>query len=206
MSCDRLEREIRRWMPLFSAFTAFTPEIPKLYWNVKSQEQRYFTICEDLHKIICYLDCLSEHVNLDHAEIEGIRQLVDDFIDHGFKDAFEELIIQWLEDHRDLVWNALGKMVFFGLTKDGYFCAYVPESWSDIVFDTGAVYGTQEYGRLILRYNVEGQGVIDNTGNQLPSMSNWIREFEDLRERVEKNEITLYTALKPQEVPTDGTR
>ena len=45
-------------------------------------------------------------------------------------------------------------MVFFGLTLDGYFVAYIPESWTQIIFDTGAVYGTPEYGRLILSYDV----------------------------------------------------
>lgn len=199
MPYDALEHRIARWMPFFSAFTAFTPEIPKLYWDVKSQEQRYFTICENLHKIVCYLDCLSDHVNMDHDEIEKLKALFEEFMTSGFDDYFKDRIIEWLDTHQKEVWEALGQMVFFGLTMDGYFCAYVPDSWSDIVFDTGAVYGTQEYGRLILRYNVEGHGVIDNTGNQLPTMSQWMREFEDLKKRVEKNENTLYTALKSKE-------
>ena len=55
------------------------------------------------------------------------------------------------------------KQVYFGLTSDGYFCAYVPDSWSDITFDTGATYGTETYGRLILRFDSDGSGVIDNT-------------------------------------------
>ena len=46
------------------------------------------------------------------------------------------------------------KTVYFGLTLDGYFVAYIPESWTQIIFDTGAVYGTPEYGRLILSYDV----------------------------------------------------
>lgn len=199
MSCDRLERQIARWMPIFSAFTAFTPEIPKLYWDVKSQEQRYFTICENLHKIVCYLDCLSDHVNIDHQEIEDLKQRLDDFIDHGFEDTFAELILQWLTDHQADVWNAVGRMVFFGLTMDGYFCAYVPDSWSDIVFDTGTIYGTYEYGRLILRYNVDGSGVIDNTGTNIGAISTLLHNMEELEKRVAKNENTLYTALQKQD-------
>jgi len=46
-------------------------------------------------------------------------------------------------------------MVFFGVTLDGHFVAYIPESWTDIDFDTGMIYGTPEYGRLILRYEVD---------------------------------------------------
>lgn len=199
MSCDGLERRLARWMPYFSAWTAFTPEIPKLYWDVKSQEQRYFAICKDLHKIICYLDCLSDHVNIDHKEIEELRKLLDDFIDHGFKDTFAALIIQWLDEHQKEVWEHLGKMVFFGLTMDGYFTAYVPNSWSDIVFDTGAIYGTYEYGRLILCYNVDGSADVTTTPTDTGSLTNMLNDLRDLEKRVAKNEITLYTALEKQE-------
>lgn len=188
-----------RWLPYFNAFTAFTPEIPKLYWDVKSQEQRYFVLCEQLHKVICFLDCISDKINLDHNEIEWLKEQFKQFMESGFDDYFYEKMLEWLNTHQQEIWDALGKMVFFGLTLDGYFCAYVPESWSDIVFDTGAIYNTQEYGRLILRYNVEGHGVIDNTGNQLQTQGNLIAEFESLKARVEKNEETLYKALQPKE-------
>ena len=52
------------------------------------------------------------------------------------------------------MWTA-DKNLLFGLTLEGYFVAYCPESWSDIIFDTGMVYGLDTYGRLILRYDVD---------------------------------------------------
>lgn len=189
-----------RWLPFFNAFTTFPPEIPKLYWNVKSEEQRYFLISKHLHKIICYLDCVSEKINIDHEELEKLKELFEEFKTSGFEDYFEEKILDWLESHQKEIWEHLGKMVFFGLTMDGYFCAYVPDSWSDIVFDTGAVYGTYEYGRLILRYNVDGSGVIDNTGTNIGSVSQLLNDIDELKKRVAKNETTLYTALEKREV------
>lgn len=50
-------------LPYFAGFTAFTPEVPKLYWDVKSQEQRYFTLCKELHKMIAYADMLTNRLN-----------------------------------------------------------------------------------------------------------------------------------------------
>lgn len=50
-------------LPFFAGFTAFTPEVPKLYWDVKSAEQRYFTLCKELHKLICYADALAARLN-----------------------------------------------------------------------------------------------------------------------------------------------
>ena len=38
------------------------------------------------------------------------------------------------------------KMVWFGLTDDGYFMAVIPDSWKEITFDTS------EEGQLILEH------------------------------------------------------
>ena len=72
---------------------------------------------------------------------------------HGeFKNTFEP----WFNEHiDDYLTDALKQQVFFGLTLDGYFVAYIPDSWDEIIFDTGAVYGREDYGRLILKYQVD---------------------------------------------------
>lgn len=50
-----------RWIMPFSAYTAFTPEIPKFYWDVKSQEQRILAICKALQKTMCYTEMLGDN-------------------------------------------------------------------------------------------------------------------------------------------------
>ena len=48
------------------------------------------------------------------------------------------------------------KFVFFGLTDDGYFVAYIPEPWDSIIFNTSNydifLSDVPEFGRLILSY------------------------------------------------------
>lgn len=57
-------------LPYFVGFTAFTPEIPKLYWDVKSQEQRIKDLCMQFHKAVCYMDAIAKQVNGLSTEIE----------------------------------------------------------------------------------------------------------------------------------------
>lgn len=59
-------------LPYFAGFTAYTPEIPKLYWDVKSQEQRIKAICMELHKAVCYMNAVADQVNGISSEIEQI--------------------------------------------------------------------------------------------------------------------------------------
>ena len=49
------------------------------------------------------------------------------------------------------------KTVWFGLTDDGYFVAYIPESWQDVTFRTTDYDMTTElmpeFGHLVLQAN-----------------------------------------------------
>ena len=48
------------------------------------------------------------------------------------------------------------KFVFFGLTDDGYFVAYIPEPWDSIIFNTTEydiwIDNFREYGHLTISY------------------------------------------------------
>lgn len=143
--------------------TQFTPIIPKFYWDVETQEQRIKLMCRLIQNLIEGLDANDKQTEKNRLAIEELKQLFEEFKEHGFDDYYAAQIEQWIKDNLLLLWKTFAKQVFFGLTNDGYFCAYVPDSWSDIKFDTGMEYGKNTYGRLSLRYEVDGSGVIDNT-------------------------------------------
>lgn len=161
MSCRNSKHDIPYKagpIPGYLGFTEFTPVIPSLYWDVYSQEQRYHAICEELCKIISYSDFLGKKVNLNTQRIAELVAEFQKFKESGFYDYYAEQIEQWINDNLEWIFKTLAKQVFFGLTLDGYFVAYIPESWDDIVFDTGHVYGADTYGRLILRWDVDNSG------------------------------------------------
>ena len=172
------------------------PIIPKFYWDTYSQEQRIKRLCSELHKIVCYANDLGIAINLDHEIIEQLESDFEKFKESGFLDYYEKQIEEWISENMPSIIEQAIKMVFFGLTDDGYFCAYIPESWSEIQFDTGMVYDRFDYGRLILRYNVDGSGVIDNTGRyDKDSTEGILLRIADLERRVNRNDGTLYTEI-----------
>ena len=144
--------DITPWVPSFIAFTQYTSAVPKLYWDVKSAEQRIKAICEQIHKMICYADMLGDKININHADIEALNALFEKFIESGFEDYYEAQIQAWIDEHMEYIISQAIKMVFFGLTPDGYFCAYIPRSWDGIVFDTISDYADENYGCLTLSY------------------------------------------------------
>lgn len=129
--------------------------IPSMYWNVISPEQRIKRMCKEICKLSSYASYLGIELSDAQSEIEELKRAYDEFESGGFIDTYLDKIEEWINDNMERLFAEAAKMVFFGLTLDGHFVAYIPESWSDIDFDTGMNYGTPEYGRLILRYDVD---------------------------------------------------
>lgn len=90
------------------------------------------------------------------AEYNELKQLYDDIMAGNFPASVVTAFNNWMKTNAaDLVGEMI-KMVFFGLTDTGYFVAYIPESWSDIIFNTTeydiSVPLMTEYGHLVLSY------------------------------------------------------
>lgn len=173
-------------VPLWPAFFPSAPVVPKLYYDALSPEQRIKKLCEELRRLCEYANTLGIAINLDREAIAELQADFQRFIDGEYDQYYKDLIYKWIQDNfADLI-SAGVRQVFFGLTDDGYFCAYVPDSWSEITFDTGAVFGRSDYGRLILRFEADpAQGVIDNTYGTSASygtaqLTNTARRLADL--------------------------
>lgn len=161
--CDKSKQY--RAIPAFWDFTDFVPSIPKLYWNVRSQEQRILNIFELLNKLICYTDSVAEEFSEDIQELDDLKAEFEKFKESGFLDYYEQQLNAWILEHMPDIITTYVKQVFFGLTLDGYFVAYIPvgSAWEDVIFDTGADYELDTYGRLILRYDVDQTYNVDQT-------------------------------------------
>lgn len=185
------------WMP-------DTPVLPKLYWEAITPEQELQELCKRLHLLYDYASQLGA---LTTEQGEQIKQLIGQFqkfIESGFDDYYREQIQAWIDEHfREIIERGM-KQVYFGLTDDGYFCAYVPDSWSEISFDTGAVFGRSDYGRLILRFEADpAMGVIDNTYGANSSYSN--AELSAANRKLAETIETLVSDLETNVRRTDVT-
>ena len=167
---------IYRALVPFGGFIPSTPVIPEQYWNAYSIEQKFKWLACTLESLIRWVNSgIIDNVNEVAAAIGELKDEFEKFKESGFDDYYAEQVAKWIDEHLSFIFEHTVKQVFFGLTSDGRFCAYIPDSWSDIEFDTGMIYGQFDYGRLILRYNVEGSGVIDNTGRYDELNSNLVQ-------------------------------
>lgn len=184
----------------FWGWTEFTPALPDFYWDVYSAEERIKKMCMEFHKLCEYANMLGDNINIDHELIKELQNAFQRFIDGQYDDYYKAMILKWINENMERLIAAAIKHLYFGLTDDGYFCAYIPESWSDIVFDTGAVFGRSDYGRLILKMNVDAPNAIDNTYsyslNAKPStIQQIITDLERATLRGDASYETLFTNM-----------
>lgn len=187
----------------FASFVGATPVLPSLYWDVYSAEQRWKAIGKLLKKLCDYVEYIGDEINIDRDAINSLQELFQDFIDGKYDEYYEQKIYEWIQaNFADLI-SAGVKQVYFGLTSDGHFCAYVPDSWSEITFDTGAVFGRSDYGRLILKFEADpnAHGVIDNTYSNYTlnareqQIQQLIADLEVTTRRGDKSYATLFTNM-----------
>lgn len=124
------------------------------------------TYDSDLGYIIKHLGTFDEVIETLNAWIAENEPKLDDFeqlynmmMSGNLPPGVQEGINKWMRLHALDIVGELVKMVFFGLTDDGYFVAYIPEGWDDIIFNTTGFdisIPDIDYGHLVLSFNIGG--------------------------------------------------
>ena len=134
--------------------------LPAVYDDSLSYYELLAKVIEKLNEVIETYGDTGEVINYLYTEFSKLQEEFDKFVESGFEDYYEAQLDRWIHDNMERIIDKSIKMVFFGLTQNGYFVAYIPESWNEIIFDTGMVYNLDTYGRLILRYDVDSPNQI----------------------------------------------
>lgn len=92
---------------------------------------------------------LLQHVNAIQDWIDGLEE-------GDIPEALINGLAAWIDKNiEDLIGKNI-RYVWFGLTNDGYFVAYMPESWQELWFDTVMDFQNEYYGHLLIKYDPEG--------------------------------------------------
>lgn len=87
----------------------------------------------------------------DH--VDQLQKWIDDMEEGKIPQAILDGLAKWIDKNlQELIGRAI-KFVWFGLTLDGHFVAYIPESWQELTFDTCLDYSGDYYGHLLICYD-----------------------------------------------------
>ena len=114
-------------------------------------------IINHFKEFIAEIDSLNEWKEQHEAEYQELKDMYDAIVSGNFPPAMYTALHNWVVQNSASIFGELAKIVIFNITDDGYFVAYIPESWNDIIFGTTGldeIIPGYDYGRLVLSYNV----------------------------------------------------
>lgn len=109
--------------------------------------EKYKFLLESLKKIDGWIE---EH----EKEYEELLELYNQILSGDFPDEMLDSLKAWtIKNTQEIIGSAI-KTVLFGL-EDGYFVAYIPEGWEEIIFGTTGLddfIAGFDFGHLTLTY------------------------------------------------------
>ena len=106
-------------------------------------------------EVMAKIEELEDWKNTFQEEYNEFKKIYDQITAGIFPPEVQNAFTKWMQKNAV---NLVGEMVhnvFFGINDAGYFVAYIPESWDDIIFTTSGldeIIPGLEYGHLILSY------------------------------------------------------
>ncbi len=94
-------------------------------------------------------------INSIQTSLANISTDVEDLKNGNYIDNYIPALSHWIDTNLQSMVERIVKYVFFGITDDGYFVAYIPSSWNFIDFDTDINPDSEDYGKLQLMWEPE---------------------------------------------------
>lgn len=133
---------------------AFNYEFPYTDPNLYNDDW----LLKRMKELLVQLTDLENWKNEWEDEYEAFKQLVEQIEAGNFPESIQDAFRSWMSRNAISLVGELVKTVFFGLTNDGHFVAYIPDSWSDIIFNTTdydivlTAHPEVGFGHLVLSY------------------------------------------------------
>lgn len=134
---------------------AFNYEFPYVDPNLYNDDW----LLTKMKELLAWMENTDEWKSEYQQAYEDFKKMVSDIENGTFPPSIINAFNLYMQQHGLELVGKLVKMVFFGITDDGYFVAYIPEYWDDIIFNTTGYdvnIPDQDFGHLVLSFMIGG--------------------------------------------------
>lgn len=133
--------------------------IPLVYDNSLSYYEVLCKVVDYLNRVIDNQNNIIDMIGPFGTELEKLKEELDlvkeelEKVKNGdYVSLYIDSLAKWIDQNLQELVGRVVKYIMFGLSNDGYFCAYIPTSWQFLSFDTVVNVDDPLYGHLILRW------------------------------------------------------
>lgn len=84
------------------------------------------------------------------TEMEFVQSELEKIKNGEYMSVYIEALAKWIDANLQQLVSRVVKYVYFGLTGNGHFAAYIPATWDFLGFDTIMQYDNPMYGHLVM--------------------------------------------------------
>lgn len=132
---------------------AFNYEFPYTDPNLYNDDW----LLKKMKELLVQLQALEDWKTEWQDEYDAFVKLVEQIEAGNFPESIQNAFKSWMEKNALSLVGELVKMVYFEIDDNGYFIAYIPDGWDDILFNTTgydiSIAGVED-GHLTLSFNV----------------------------------------------------
>lgn len=85
-------------------------------------------------------------------KVDELFKMFEDLENNGFKDEYMDIVEAWLQENMWCILSWGSRIVWFGISDDGYFEAFIPDNFNFLSFDVIMDSESPDYGKLVLSY------------------------------------------------------
>ncbi len=122
------------------------------YQTLSALVRRVCECINNINELIKNLNLTAEAVKELQEAVTALQKEFEKIKNGEYMEIYIEALGKWIDKNLIYFVSKIVKYVFFGLTDDGYFAAYIPDSWDFIDFYTPLDPSSEEYGHLWLYY------------------------------------------------------
>lgn len=125
--------------------------------NTRNYDSDLGWLIKNVKKLIDCCDAMEAWKDSHETQYQQLKKLYDDIMSGDLPDEVQKGFEKWMRENSSDIIGDLVNLVIFNITDDGYFVAYIPEGWDQILFgttglDTFIPELQPEYGHLVLSY------------------------------------------------------
>ena len=129
-----------------------------MFWNcfprTDFHELNADWIISHFKEFLSWMTQINSWIDQHEKDYEELKEICNNLNNGTLTPALENSLRIWINKNLESLIADAMKMVFFG-TNDGYFVAYIPDSWAEIDFGTSGLddFPTDvDFGHLTLSY------------------------------------------------------
>lgn len=98
---------------------------------------------------------VTKQVNDIQTAVDECNTEVQKLINGEYIETYVQALAKWIDNNLQVMVAKIVKYVWFSINEEGYFVAYIPDTWSFVDFDTEQDPDNADYGKLRLLWEPE---------------------------------------------------